>query len=429
MSRTRILSLLFAVTAFVALPAQAESPQAPVAVPTDSSFEELPELKASEILQPEILKGPYHTVREPVPTASGMNQFVVDSQFGLFEADGNEMLLRRIKEVFAIARLKDVSRTDQFKNSLVKAAKSPLVAAKKIVEDPVETLSNVPKGVMKFLNKAGNRIKTVGKNKDEGNDAEGSKAQQALGFSKAKREIALSMGIDPYTSNPAVVKELEEVAWASWAGGFAFTAVTFPISGPAGMALTATNMTSSAERLLREKTPADLKAINRKALMAMGASAGSADRILSNGAFSPTNATTFVLNLQSLDHVENRGAFIRTAAEESTSEADAVFCVQTTRIMSELHKGGTPLSRLVMIGNFPACIAQDGMVVVALQWDYAAWTEAAAAFIPEVEKLAHESGNHDVLIALSGDASVRLKRELESRKITLHERVTPGPLK
>jgi hypothetical protein len=63
----------------------------------DSDFEELPELKASEILKPEILKGPQHTVRESVPTSSGMNQFVIDSDYGVFDAEGNEMLLRRIK--------------------------------------------------------------------------------------------------------------------------------------------------------------------------------------------------------------------------------------------------------------------------------------------------------------------------------------------
>jgi hypothetical protein len=52
-------------------------------------FEELPELKASEILKPELLKGPHFVVRDPVPTGSGMNQFTIDSDFGVFEADGN----------------------------------------------------------------------------------------------------------------------------------------------------------------------------------------------------------------------------------------------------------------------------------------------------------------------------------------------------
>ena len=36
----------------------------------NSDFEELPELKASEILKPEFLKGQYYTVQESVPTAS-----------------------------------------------------------------------------------------------------------------------------------------------------------------------------------------------------------------------------------------------------------------------------------------------------------------------------------------------------------------------
>src|SRR5690242_3410456 len=62
----------------------------------EAAFEELPELKASEILKPELLKGPHYVVRDPVPTASGMNQFTIDSDFGVFEADGNEMLLQRL---------------------------------------------------------------------------------------------------------------------------------------------------------------------------------------------------------------------------------------------------------------------------------------------------------------------------------------------
>src|SRR5690349_23034170 len=89
--------------------AQTPEPSAPDAA--SSNFEELPELRASEILKPEILKGPHHTVRESVPTFSGMNQFVIDSDYGVFDAEGNEMLLRRIKEVYAIDQLKSVSKT------------------------------------------------------------------------------------------------------------------------------------------------------------------------------------------------------------------------------------------------------------------------------------------------------------------------------
>ena len=105
-------------------------------------------------------------VRESVPTSSGMNQFVIDSDFGVFDADGNEILLRRVKEVHAIAQLKDVSRTDQFKQSLLTAAQVPYNAARNLVKDPVTAVSNVPKGMMKFMGRAGQSIKNIGK-KDE----------------------------------------------------------------------------------------------------------------------------------------------------------------------------------------------------------------------------------------------------------------------
>src|SRR3954452_23439356 len=118
--------------------AQSPFPAAPES--GQSTFEELPELKASEILRPELLKSSHHTVREPVPTSSGMNEFTIDSDFGLFQADGNEMLVRRVNEIDAIARLREVSRGDEFKKSLVAAAKKPLNSAKNIVRDPAQAI-------------------------------------------------------------------------------------------------------------------------------------------------------------------------------------------------------------------------------------------------------------------------------------------------
>jgi hypothetical protein len=68
--------------------------------------------------------------------------------------------------------------------------------------------------------------------------------------------------------------------------------------------------------------------------------------------------------------------------------------------------------------------------VVALQWDYAAWTSGAASFTDEVQKLAAQSGkNSNVFVALSGQVSPRLRQELETRGFTVHDRLVPGPLK
>jgi hypothetical protein len=277
-------------------------------------------------------------VREPVPTYFGANQFTIDSDFGVFEASGNEMLLRRINEINAIAQLKDVSRTDEYKNALVAAAKSPVAAVKNIANDPVNTISNVPKGIMKFMSRAGESVKNIGK-KNESTKAEGSKVQQLIGFSDTKQKLAIKLGIDPYSTNTELQHELDGVAWASFAGGATFSLATLPIGGGAGAALTVTDVTNSFDEMLREKSPTDLKIMNRKTLLALGANAKETERFLNNTAFSPSAQTAFVLNLRSLSGVANRGAFVRTAGETSSDEQDAIFCVQMGLRRLDVRRG------------------------------------------------------------------------------------------
>ena len=425
-TQTRILCVFLTVSA--TLPCLAQTPEPFEVRRAEAVFEELPELQASEILKPEFLKGPHFVVREPVPTGSGMNQFTIDSDFGVFEADGNEMLLQRLKEIEAIARLREVSRTDQFKNSLVAAAKSPLNSAKNIARDPAQAISNVPKGIMKFLGRAKETVGNIGKG-GGGDIGDRDRMKDAIGYSDKKRKIALEMGIDPYTTNTVLQKQLDDLAWASWAGGFGFTVATLPISGAAGAALTVTNVNSTVEDLLHEKSPDELEQINRATFRAMGASASDIERILHGGAFTPTEATSFAVHLKALKGVANRGAFVKAAAQKSTTEADALFCVYTAALMDHINQK-TPIARIVMLGDFPICVAKDGTILVALQWDYAAWTSGAAAFTNEVQKFAGKSGQGaHVTVDLSGDVSPRLREELEKRGITLQDRLVPGPLK
>jgi hypothetical protein len=281
---------------------------------------------------------------------------------------------------------------------------------------------------MKFLGRAKQTVENVGKGGGE-DDGEGNRMKDAIGYSDKKRKIALQMGIDPYSTNTVLQKELDDVAWASSAGGFTFSVATFPISGPIGAALTVTNLNSTVEQLLREKSPSELEQINRATFHAMGASGSDTERILQGGAFTPTQSTTFAVNLKALKGVADRGAFVKAAAQESTTEADALFCVYTAALMNQIHQK-TPIARIVMLRDFPVCVAKDGTIIVALQWDYAAWTSGAAGFTAEVQQLAAQSGKHtNVIAALSGQVSPRLRQELETRGFTVQDRLVPGPLK
>jgi hypothetical protein len=197
-----------------------------------------------------------------------------------------------------------------------------------------------------------------------------------------------------------------------------------------GRALTITGVTKTFDDVLKNKSPTDLRIMNRKTVLALGAGEKETERLLNNNAFSPSQQTAFVLNLKSLDGVANRGAFVRAAGETSSDEQDAIFCVQTAALMGGIHKNDKPLTRIIMLGDFPICIAKDGTIKVAFQWDYAAWTSAAAGFTSDVQKLAAQpSKNKNVFVALSGQVSPRLREESQTRGISVQDRLVPGPLK
>jgi hypothetical protein len=282
---------------------------------------------------------------------------------------------------------------------------------------------------MKFMGRIGENVKGIGE-KHEGRDPEGTQLQQVIGFADAKRKVAISLGVDPYSTNTVLQHELDEIAWASFAGGAAFTLATLPVSGAAGTALTVTEVSGDFNDILKEKSPTDLRMMNRRTLLDMGATEKETEKFLNNNAFSPSAETAFVLNLRSMKGVANRRAFVRLAGDTSSSETDAIFCVQTAALMSKLNKEEIPLARLELLGEFPVCVAKDGTTVVALQWDYAAWTSGAARVSEEVEKFAAKPPrNKKVLVALSGQMSPRLRQELEARGQIVKDRVVPGPLK
>jgi len=400
----------------------------PFTLLAQDAFEQPPTLSAAAILKPEFAAGPGFTVRDTVPTYAGRNAYVIDSDFGVFEADGNTMLVRRIREIAAIARLGEVSRTDEFKSALASAVKSPLLVAKGLVENPVGTVTGVPKGLWKFMNRTGQSIKEKAAGRER-SQYEDSNAAQLVGFAKAKRDVALKLGVDPYSSNEVLQKGLNSVSWASYAGKMTFTLATVPVSGAAGLALSATGISSTFENAIRDQSPGDLRLASLKRLLAMGCARADADAFLNNISFSPSVQTALVLHIDSLKGVANRPAFIQLAGSLCDSEGDALFFAQTARLLAELHANGRKLARIETLGSLPVAIGADGTVIVALEWDYAAWTQNAANFVDQLKAVKFGTkAPTGFVIALSGDASPMVQQKLHDAGITLGTRLAPGPL-
>ncbi|MFZ3374045.1 MAG: hypothetical protein WA183_00650 [Chthoniobacterales bacterium] len=396
-------------------------------ISTSSDTEEPPLLSAKIILKPEFVAGDGFAVQDEVPTSTGRNRYLIVSEYGEFEGDGNIMLERRIKEVAAIRKLKEVSRTDEYKNALKAAAAGPLVVAKDVVTNPVGTITGVPKGLFKFVNRAGQSLKEKTQRRER-SQYEDSSAAGLIGFSKAKRRVAIQLGVDPYSSNETLQRELNGIAWATFAGKMTFSLATAPIGGAAGMALTGAGITNAVNKALLDQAPADLRLRNLKVLLAMGCDRAVADRFINDTAFSPSVQTAIVMDLETLNGVANRAAFVDLAGSGATDEGDALFFLGTSRVLAELH-AKKPLARLQQVGRIPVAVRKDGRAIVAIQWDYAAWTDNAANFIGLFKASDFGKKPSGLTIAISGDASPLAQQKLKNANIELVTRIAPGPLR
>jgi hypothetical protein len=72
----------------------------------------LPTFKASALLPPAALKGPHFKVEEAVTLEGLHRRYRITSDYGAFDALGDQLLATRLKEVEALARLADTSEAE-----------------------------------------------------------------------------------------------------------------------------------------------------------------------------------------------------------------------------------------------------------------------------------------------------------------------------
>ncbi len=393
---------------------------------TKSAFEPKPVLNASEILRPEYRKGFNFTVRDQVPTNAGWNYFTIDSDYGVFEASGNMMLMRRVSEIAAIGAMRSMSENKEFMNAVEKSAKVPLNAAQSVLNDPVNTISSVPKGIFGFLSQTGQSVSdTLGGRKTP--DAEGNAVENISGFSKVKRDLAIRLGVDPYSSNETFQKELTKAAWPIFLGNITVQAGMSCVAGPAGKALSAFNMTGEMENSLRELNPTQLRMKNLASLAAMGISKEDSNAFLDNLKILPSSQTVIVNSLMQLGNIPGRNDFIH---EVSGSDSELMsFSYQYTAEMMAKLSSTSPLTAITHTVHLTVCQNKDGTLLIPIEWDYAEWSPSLEAFVPAVKELKMPTPATGNSLVITGVVSPTTARELAARNMTVVVKALPGPLK
>jgi len=419
--------VLSAITLASAHPLLAQvAPKLPAPPAAAAGYEVMPVLNAGTILQPQYFQGPNFLVRDAVPTHAGSNHYTIDSDFGLFEADGNQMLMRRVAEINAIAKLDAMSQSNEFVQGAAQAAAVPLNVAQDFVASPVSTISSVPKGIWGFLNQAGQAVKEAAEGRQDG-AGEGGAVANVSGFSKTKRDLAIKLGVDPYTTNTVFQAKLNKVAWPAFLGKFTVNLGMAAVTGGAGAALSALNWTATLQDALRDKSPTELRLMNLTLLMNdMGIARADADAFLNNTAISPTTQTLIVAALDQLGNIPGQGEFIHQATS-SQDEHDALAYQQSVQLMANLNNTA-PIARIVYVNGLTLCQTNDGTVVVPIQWDYAAWTPLVDSFITALKSRKFQTPATGYTVMITGVVSPMAAKALTARGVNVVQKALSGPL-
>jgi hypothetical protein len=236
-----------------------------------------------------LLAGPRFRVDDRVPTDGYMGQYTLRSEVGIFTVLSRDLLRIRIAELTAIEQLEATSKTDVFLSGAARAAERPVEAVVNIVTNPVGTVESLPSGISRFFDRVEVGAKAIAESAADTSKSSDQRAQEtaqrvgdvtitALGYEQVHRQMAKSLGVDPYTTNPVLAKKITDVAWVAFSARLGVDLLMSAVVPGS----TFTSLTSITSDLVYDTPKADLIVALQQKLMRMGPSEALAGALLKN---------------------------------------------------------------------------------------------------------------------------------------------------
>lgn len=386
---------------------------ATAALAASDGFEAPPVLRAADVAPPDLLNVPGVRVDDRVATDGLTTRFVIHSSAGEFQAHGVETLRLRVVEIPALIELDRTSKTKTFVNALGATAKKPIDSAVGMVKAPVETVKGIPSGLGRFFDRVGSgaeRIAAAATDSSRSADqragevagATGRATADAFGYEKELRMLAKQLGVDPYTTNAALAKKLNEFARVAFLGHVGLNTL-IAVVVPASIAITGTNVTHD---LVYDTPRGDLIVRNEERLRAMGVPDASLHALQRSPGFTLSVQTALVEALVRLDGVSGRPDVVALAATAETSD-QALFLARASEMLAK-HHASAPLASVSATGTLVGR-ERSGRVVVPGPVDMVSWNARIARFASREDLVAPER-----TILLTGRATPLARKQLES---------------
>jgi hypothetical protein len=339
-----------------------------------------PEIRpVASVVPAHLLRGPHYVLGPDVTTFAYLNRYTVTSDFGVFSAPSDAGLARLIREIAAIAQLKAMQQTDAFKNAAIEAGKSPFRSAKSLIDDPVGTLSALPEGLGSIFGRASEQLQ-----RSHRSQYEDGPAMQLLAVSGYKREYAAKLGVDVYSSNEVLQKELNRLAWASAGGNLTLGALSFATGAMALQVASNVRLLEQARSIVEATPPSELSKRNRKLLGRMKVSNATASGFLQNRVLSPRHQTIIVASMVVLGDIPGRAQFIARASSADTEDAALLF-QRMAELMAGYSAKVAAVRQIAIVRNLPIVTTAKSSALL-LPIDRLLWTERNAGLAESLAK-------------------------------------------
>src|SRR6059058_1160012 len=232
------LKYIFIAFAFLSIAALAQTETA--TSPAPQAFESPGRVETKMFVPADLMTGPLHSVGDFADNDGMNNTYFLYSGDDAWAVTTGIALRTRIREIYAIDKLREMSKTEEFTKAIANAGQQKIEGVVGIVTNPVGSVENIPLGASRFFGRIGDRLKYRGEGE------QGGRLQNVSGVNKAKSALAAKLGVSPYSFNQELQKQLTLNARAMAMGGLVVKAAT-AVGGPAGDVLMGLNVNQALQ--------------------------------------------------------------------------------------------------------------------------------------------------------------------------------------
>ncbi len=330
---------------------------------------EAPKPEAAQKFLGAAVTGPNYKVT-PVARSDGiMRIFEVETPYGQFQFDGVEFTRMRLRELAAVAALEKMSQSEVFVTALGRAAVAPIQFGANFITNPADTINRSLSGVANMFDRAGAGLANNRADRDRPLDS-------LLGVSDTQRQLAVELGVDPYSDFPPLAQKLQQIAGAMAGGGLPVKAGLALIPGGIGIAVSSASTIDNAKEVLRNKSAAQVIAEARAILLSLDVPAETASRLVENRNYTPADLLIMARALAQLG-AQNSFAFIDRAADADSRNL-AFYQRRSAELLAARSAELGGLAGFITVAGHAVTMTRSGQIVAAFPLDDFVWTDIPA---------------------------------------------------